>query len=597
MKKTILLLTSCLMLGLFNTKAADINIGTAGQGGGGTEVSGTWAKGSNVFVYDHVIIPVGKSLTIEEGVNVQIADTALKVEFIVLGNIYAMGTKANPITISVKPSMVSANVATTNPFPGLWGSIICDTTCSEFLLLYTHIKYYGAATTNNSPSVLLHLYKNAAGQTEPYINFRDHNGGKLVIEHCTFSNGTDDGIYIEGGNAIYAYNTIYQQGATGGDATNIKAGTIADCGFNFYYSPNTNAFKLSNTGSRSPQANVVVYNNTIVNAGWRRPTVKGGGIWYEAGVIGKSYNNLQINDRFGIKTDGAQDTACKADYNYYYGYGQNVVNNFTKTKGLFAIGTHDILGKTAGDKDPLVLNYPLSTDTMNSKFDTTWNFRLKANSPAVGKGTTNFARHFGTTATGIVIGGVTYTSPDPSTTIGALGAVVQVTGITVSNKTASVNATHSVTISASVLPSNADTLTYTWTSLDPTIATIDKNGVLTGVKMGTTKVYAKTSNANFADTCTVTVNDANSVKTANSESLNIYPNPVQSELKLKFNASSNQTKVLVYSVIGQTLINRSVENNVGDANISIQLDNLRNGLYFVNIQNGNLNMTKSFIKK
>jgi len=418
MKNKFLLSISMFLLATFEVFAGDITIGTEGSSEGYIEVSGTWTKGSTITVYDHMVIPTGQTLTIEEGVNVLIADTSLKIELICLGNLYCKGTEANPINITVKPDLIPATVSTTNPFPGLWGSIICDTTCNEFLMLHTNVKYYGAATTNTSPSVLLQLYKNAAGQTEPYINYRDHNGGKLVIEYCTFSNGMDDGIYIEGGNVIYAYNTLYQNGFTGGDATNFKAGSVADCGFNLYYSPNTNAFKLSNSGSRSPQASIVVYNNTIVNAGWRRPTVKGGSIWYEAGVIGQSYNNLFINNRFGIKSDGAADAASTADYNYYYGYWLNVVTNFTSAKGLFANGAHDIIGASAGDKDPKFTNYPLSTDTMNSKYDPSWDFRLNAKtSPAVGAGTISFTRHFGTS--GLTINGVTYTSPDPSTTIGA----------------------------------------------------------------------------------------------------------------------------------------------------------------------------------
>lgn len=420
-KKAIFLCALSLMLMLSSAQLGALTIGTPG-GAGGVDVSGTWTKGSTVTVNDHMIIPVGKSLTIEEGVNVQIADTTLKIEMIVLGNLYCKGTASSPVTFTVASNKIPASVPSTRPFPGLWGSIICDTTCSEFLMTYTSMKYYGAATTNNSPSVLLHLYKNAAGQTEPFINFRNHNNGKLVVINSTFSNGTDDGIYIEGGNVIFAYNTIYQQGSTGGDATNLKAGTVADLCYNMYYSPNTNAFKLSNTGSRSPQCNAVVYNNTIVNAGWRRPTVKGGGVWYEAGVIAKTYNTLFLNDRFGIKTDGAADASSTADYNFYYGNKQNVVNHFnTPTSGLLAHGAHDVYGSTAGSNDPLVGNYPLTTDTLNSKLDMTWDFHPKTGSPLIGAGTTNITRNFGTAGKGITIQGVEYLSPAPSTTIGAFG--------------------------------------------------------------------------------------------------------------------------------------------------------------------------------
>jgi len=434
-KKMIFSLAAALLLPISSAFAGDITIGTKGNSVGAVDVGNqTWTTGSTVTVYDHMIIPVGKSLTIQEGVNVQIADTTLKVELIVLGNLYCKGTAAKPINIGVLPSLIPATVSTTKPFPGLWGSILCDTTCTEFLMLHTNIKYYGAATTNNSPSVQLHLYKNAAGETEPYINFRNHNNGKLVIEYCEFSNGKDDGIYIEGGKVIYAYNKLYQNGASGGDATNLKAGTIADLGYNFYYSPNTNAFKLSNSGSRSPQCNAVVYNNTIVNAGWRRPTVKGGSIWYEAGVVAKSYNNLLINDRFGIKTDAAHDPASTADYNFYYGYRQNTVTNFTTAKGLFAHGTHDVYSTTPGENDPMLVNYPLSTDTLNSKLDPTWDFRLRTGSPAIGVGTTNITRNFGTAGSGITIQGVEYLSPVPSINVGAFSDIVAGLSTAIENK-------------------------------------------------------------------------------------------------------------------------------------------------------------------
>jgi hypothetical protein len=226
---------------------------------------------------------------------------------------------------------------------------------------------------------------------------------------------------MEGGNYIIAYNTFYTQGETGGDAINLKAGSIADICFNLLYSPNTNGLKLSNTGDRDPQDNPICYNNTIVNAGWRRPTVKGGGIWMESGVYALLYNNLHVNCRFGIKNnkkDGA-DPRSVWDYTYYYGFTQECVDQFQPSTSDVVAGPHDIAGTVAGENDPLLVNYPLSNEVSNSTFDTSWDFHLKTGSQAIGAGTTSFTRHFGTS--GIIIDGETYISPDPSTTIGAFG--------------------------------------------------------------------------------------------------------------------------------------------------------------------------------
>jgi len=499
MKKSILLFAG-LFLALLYAKASDITV----KG----DVSGTWTKGSTITVTDHIIIPAGKSLTMEEGVKVLMADTAKHIEFLVLGNLYCKGTAANPIKITVKPELLKKDV----DFPRSWGGFICDTTCTEFLMLYTHVEYTGAVTTEESPSVKKGLYKAAAGEGLPIINFRNHNNGKLVIQHCTFNNAGEDGMYLEGGKYIIAYNTLYTTGETGGDMINLKAGSIADICYNFMYSPNTNGLKLSNSGERNPQCNPVCYNNTLVNTGWRRPTVKGGGIWLEAGVNAKIFNNLQVNPRFGVKNSKA-DAASVYDYQYYYGYTQATVNAFQATEKDVVRGPNDVAGTKAGENDPLFKNYDLSNDGMNTIFDTDWDFHLKSGSPAIGKGTTNFTRHFATT--GITIGGVTYKSPEPSTTIGAF-------------------------------------------SVDGT----------TGIN----------------------IQDLN-------ETLSIYPNPVQNELHIQFNATSSQSFVKIYNITGELQISKNIQNVVGQNNISVTLNNLKNGLYFISVQNGGQNLTKSFLKQ
>lgn len=380
----------------------------------GGDIEGVWKQGAKITVKGSLVIREGKSLTIEEGVTVMFANSSVKQEVLVYGNLYCKGTVQNKIrftvTDDIKPSGKS--------FPALWGGILFSKTAKELLLLNTQIEYCGAVTTEESQSVKLGFYKASAGEGLPAINFVNNVDGKVVIMNCTFNNLGEDGIYLEGGNYIIANNTFYTQGETGGDAINLKAGCIADISYNLVYSPNTNALKLSNSGDRSPQCRPICYNNTIVNSGWRRPTVKGGGIWLEAGVKADIYNNLHVNARFAVKNSGA-DPASKYDYNYYYGYDQTTVNNFQAGVKDVVRGTNDIGGTTAGSNDPLLVNYPLDNSTSNEVFNTGWDFHLKTGSPAIDKGTTSFTTNFGTT--GITINGVTYTSPAASKTIGAFG--------------------------------------------------------------------------------------------------------------------------------------------------------------------------------
>ena len=77
------------------------------------------------------------------------------------------------------------------------------------------------------------------------------------------------------------------------------------------------------------------------------------------------------------------------------------------------------------------------------------------------------------------------------------------TGISLDKETASVVKTNQVKLTATVTPSNADQ-TVTWSSGNTTVATVNNLGYVTGKKVGSAKITAKTSN-NLSAQCTVTV--------------------------------------------------------------------------------------------
>jgi hypothetical protein len=306
-----------------------------------------------------------------------------------------------------------------NQFGNLWGGLIAGPNSTELVLSNTIIEYGGAVTTDESPSVKAKLYKAIAGEHVPVIYYSNLNG-KLVVVNSIIRNFNEDGFYIEGGKVIIANNTFNTTGVSGGDAINIKSGVQADVAFNVVYSPNTNALKLSNSGERSPQAYIVGYNNTIINAGWRRPTTKGGSIWLEKGVRADLYNNLLANDRFGIKkenVDKSVDDRSVIGNSLYYGATEEGVKQFQPSAEILK-GANDLISAKVGDNDPKFVNYPLMTDNKNATFNTAWDFHLQAGSPALGKGKTGFTRLY---ADGLVLNGVTYKSPAPADYIGALG--------------------------------------------------------------------------------------------------------------------------------------------------------------------------------
>ena len=84
---------------------------------------------------------------------------------------------------------------------------------------------------------------------------------------------------------------------------------------------------------------------------------------------------------------------------------------------------------------------------------------------------------------------------------------VAVTGMEFSAEEASVELDATLDLSALVVftPADATNKMVTWKSEDETIATVDAAGVVTGVKLGTTKISATSMEGNYSDTLVLTV--------------------------------------------------------------------------------------------
>lgn len=104
---------------------------------------------------------------------------------------------------------------------------------------------------------------------------------------------------------------------------------------------------------------------------------------------------------------------------------------------------------------------------------------------------------------------ITATSKDnptikATTTLTITGSTVAVTGITLSEHNATIGVGNSKTVSYTIAPSNATVKTATWTSSDPSIATVE-NGVIYGVSQGTCIITVTSVDGGFKDTINVTV--------------------------------------------------------------------------------------------
>lgn len=431
--------------------------------GGGEEITandtvyGTWEAGSTITVSGHhLTVPEGQSLTIEEGVTVVFDDNGVgashtPIEFIVDGSLYCKGTAENPVRLTVPESQRT----TANAFRGLWGGIVATEKCPEMLIDHTIIEYTGGMVSQDSPSGLKGIYT-PGDDYDPQITTNNVNG-RYVITNSTLRYGASDAIYLMGGEATINNNTFYANGSTGGEAINVKAGCRVDAAFNLIYSPNTNGLKLASSGQNDEagrhQAMIRAYNNTIVNAGWRRDGVKGGGIYVEKQALASVYNNLLVNCKFKAMTpdwgnpgldDGAEGAAleCVIDYNYYTAgtaestLPQDIADGTTNAylslvapnEDVYpeAIDRNSIFSASAGDPetDPQFVNFPYMTNPLTDfVLDASWDFHVAATSPVLqGAYTGNDADmmpFFGTN--GLTVDGTTYTTPAPANYFGAFG--------------------------------------------------------------------------------------------------------------------------------------------------------------------------------
>lgn len=408
------------------------------------EVSGTWEPYTTVTVNGQLSVPAGQSLTIKEGVEVifnSSDNSGAGIEFSVDGNIYCEGTEEAPIRFSV-PELERkfSNVTACN---NLWGGFMINSSAANAEALFSHciIEYAGSAMVETSPSVVAGIYT-AGEDYGVQITTGPRFKGSLVVTDCVIRNGFADGIYMQGGNAIITRNTFSGNGATGGEAVNVKAGTSTLVAYNMMYSPNTNGLKLSSSGQDDAagrgQAKCVAYNNTIVNAGWRRDGAKGGCIYVEKNILANVFNNLMVNCKYRAQApkwgtpgvaDGCDDKSV-IDYNCYAASAivstlqQDIDDgttvpylNYESNKNYAsAVDAHSLIAKGANDLGVAFANYPLDSNRLdNALFDEAWDFTAVA-LPA---GATDGSALTGIVKSSLTVGGKVFTADAPQGFFGA----------------------------------------------------------------------------------------------------------------------------------------------------------------------------------
>lgn len=91
--------------------------------------------------------------------------------------------------------------------------------------------------------------------------------------------------------------------------------------------------------------------------------------------------------------------------------------------------------------------------------------------------------------------------------VSAPAGPVAVTGVTLDQTSASIEAGQTLQLTATVAPSNADNKNVSWTSNNSTAASVDQNGLVTANSAGAATITVTTADGNYTATCTVTVTE------------------------------------------------------------------------------------------
>lgn len=383
----------------------------------GGSIKGTMQSGKTYYFDKDIIVNDGDTLLMQSGVTLIALGDGSKgkaPQITVNGTFISLGTKEKPNYITVQNAATYRTEASTgkydNIFKGSWGGILAvpapitaekpNPKGGDLIIKWTHIEFAGAASYGNDQSI----YKDGDAR---YAIYFGNITKDFILEDSWVFGTADDGIRTVGGKIAIMRNTFELCGKAGGECFNMKSGTVGDLGYNMLIGSATNALKASNSGGTTVQCNVNMYNNTMVNCGFRQTkTGRGGSINYEQGARGLIYNNLIANCRFGLRiTTDADRTNIKYNNQFYYGSTKGILAQFLATDGAATAQSADIKSASAKDKNPLFFSYnleqfdyaanpgPISASAQPAYLLTIGasNFSLQTGSPIKGKGKTDFA--------------------------------------------------------------------------------------------------------------------------------------------------------------------------------------------------------------
>jgi len=336
-------------------------------------LKGTLKQDSTYYLVGSVVVNKTDTLAVQAGANI-IAQGNFN--FTVYGTLLCLGTDTKQITFTTQDASKFTDLGTT----GHWGGFLIDSTSKYIYIRYTHINFTGGPDSEGSCQ--------ASFDVEGSQSF--NGGAHIVFEDNWMFGGIDDGIHLAGDITVSIKRNVLQRlGGPDGETMNIKAGVKGDIAYNYIWSAANNGIKLE-TGKTvfSPQTKMNIFNNTIINSGWRKVGEATNSILIDKFAAANIYNNVLVGNHTGINITTKADTInCKYGHNLIFAIDDSLKNWRYSVKSFGKIQTTDVMGSGHTDCASVFTNW----DSGVLPNATTQDFNvpsLKTGSPAIGKGNT-----------------------------------------------------------------------------------------------------------------------------------------------------------------------------------------------------------------
>ncbi|MHB8206623.1 hypothetical protein [Mucilaginibacter sp.] len=410
--------------------AAQIQVGQAIPNSGvlpkGT-YKGTFLANQTYTIGGDITINAGDTLLIQKGVKLNMTNGA---NIIVNGDLVSLGTQASPVTITDprRTKTTGASIlGSDSAYVGGWGGIYAGPTSKLVVIKWTHLDFGGAPL-----KALPFPNSNSLSVGAEYILYFMNPAGVFIMEDSWLYGSPDDATRFYGGTYNIMRNTMEKAGSSGGDGFNAKGSAVGNMAYNLVIGGATNGTKSASDGTTAGEDQFAMYNNTYVNDGFRNNGVYGarsGSIEVENNSRAAVFNNLVVDCAFGSRIAGgpggakvylADTTLNTSDiiqktvtnFNFFYGDNAAITGQFVPTNVAQPVVTHPqangipnmaaYLGASytfgfvydgtslVGQNNPMFVNYPLPAPAgfwVTQASVDSYNFRLQAGSPAIGKGT------------------------------------------------------------------------------------------------------------------------------------------------------------------------------------------------------------------